>query len=770
MKQNSAVIMKKVYVYIFGLAIMGLVMTSCQKEEYTGESILASFESNGRKTHLTGVDNLENRWDNNVALDPEQIMVVYPTQNRADGWNLGTTGTSFTNWNYKDNSHGAVKYTAIDVLSNQTQALFEPNQDVSFTNADNIERLEGVNGGVIELYYPASCYESCTTRVGQRARRSNNTHNYSTIREYQYEVTNRKVKLDFFQYKDFTYSHDTRDWPMYGTVTQTTSGNCRIANFYNLCGGLRLRLSSTDSAAYITKITVYTDNKALAGEFTLTDCPSTLDANGTGHLCAATYDAVGNAYDNERKLVYEPGERIVNITSGSKDFDICLPVGTYGARHLWIRIEGLDGKYCIKELQSDLTIRRDELKVINFTDLRFERPQGAVFAYYSVSPTKMVYFAQGNLWYNDQSHVWRLAENQWDVLTPDGRLTAAYDANGELIEYDRGGGSNNSNIHLTTYNNLHTYYDQNSSHDWELFGWSSGSNDNYGAITNYGSNSNSTYNGGFVDWGTLPIQNGGNVPYQWRTLFGGDYEWGVENGYDNYGEWDYLMTRRIVDRKIIYELPDAYRNNSNLNKMNQNFASWAIVRVETSTVPITGLLLFPDRFNWEETGMSVLRIPRYMNANPPSWTDTNIIVYTHAEIVKLAGNQSTSCGCTFMPAAGSRGGRSVEQVSRMIRYWLNSEPDKIAASGSGGTWTGAYYIGFMPSDNEYPTLVVPADSAHDLYWGRCVRLAMDAQPYDTRLENTDPVYPDEDYHQKAHLRKQGYISNRSSAIVRRKNN
>ena len=59
MKQNSAVIMKKVYVYIFGLAIVGLVMTSCQKEEYTGESILASFESNGHKTHLTGVDNLE---------------------------------------------------------------------------------------------------------------------------------------------------------------------------------------------------------------------------------------------------------------------------------------------------------------------------------------------------------------------------------------------------------------------------------------------------------------------------------------------------------------------------------------------------------------------------------------------------------------------------------------------------------------------------------------------------------------------------------------
>ena len=113
-------------------------------------------------------------------------MVVYPTQNRAAGWILGTTGTSFTSWNYRNNSHGAVKYTAIVVLSDQTQALFEPDQNVSFTDADDIERLEGVNGGVIELYYPASCYESCTTRVGQRARRSSDSYNYSIVREYQF--------------------------------------------------------------------------------------------------------------------------------------------------------------------------------------------------------------------------------------------------------------------------------------------------------------------------------------------------------------------------------------------------------------------------------------------------------------------------------------------------------------------------------------------------------------------------------------------------------
>lgn len=725
--------MKKISFYLLGVAMMGMAMTSCQKEEWAKDSIVASFENNSSKTHLAGRDRLTNKWDISDPLDPEQITMVYaitaPTVN-----NNGTaTGQSV--------STRKLVYTATQVGPGGMTAEFR-HPDGNEPDLTNMNKI----GGRIELYYPASCFVGCTTKVDVTRTTSGWGFNQRVNFTYaNYTVSGRKIKMPYFQTKNDVYSHDTRDWPMYGYVEEDQNDDgCYYASFYNLCGGLRLQLKSDDFHAAVTKITVYTDDKALTGEMPVVNTPTGFDANPDAnetHLCAQTYTTTAAGSDNIRRIIYQPSQNIVALDGTDyTDFDICLPVGEYD--NLYIRIEGVDGTYCLKKLNSQsLTIRRDELKVIQF-DLDFTPPEGAVLAYYSVSPTKSVYFAQGNLRYDGTNHThdgrWYFANNQWDMLTSVSDLMQ--ESTGAFGRYRSGDGrirhwvDGDGNVHNNTTwrygqsqdrgGTRHTYYDNTNNNVWELFGWSSGANDHYGVATEHGSSNESYYNGGFVDWGTLPIENGGNQPHQWRTLYGGQYT----PGRDNFGEWDYLMNHRIADGKIVYTLPDAYISNPAYNLNGQTKACWAIVRVNG----VPGILLFPDRFNWNETSLGVDRIPRYMNMNPPNWTDGNVINYTYDEINHLCGlngQTTTGCGCTFMPAAGSREGYTTEQVCYLLRYWLNSQPDAIHGRGVNGE--SAYYIGFTEEDDD-DRQVVPADSAHNLYWGRAVRLAMDAQPWDTR--------------------------------------
>lgn len=737
MKQKSAMIMKKVTLYFLGLAMMGLAMTSCQKEEWAEDTLLVSFENNSNKTHLAGTNNIDNRWDNNSALDPEQIMVVYPSQvpTYSNRWNAN---------NDKAVTNTAVKYTAIDVRSDKKQAEFGHASDVTV----DFSSVNQLTGSKIELYYPASSLVGVPTSTVDIARSGSSGHYTYTYSDFK--TTNRKIKLDYYQNKNATYSHDTRDWPMYGYVSTTTTGGCREATLYNLCGGLRLQLKSDDYQAAVTKITVWTDNKALVGEFTLQNTPNGYDANppasGT-HLCAQTYtitDNDGADNSNKRRIVYQPSQNLVPLDATNyTDFDICLPVGDYD--NLYIRIEGVDGQYCVKQLNaSSLRIKRDELKVIKF-DLDYTTPEGAVFAYYSVSPSKSVFFAKGNLRYEGNVHThdgrWYFAENQWDMLvspedlklantgafgryTPgDGRIRHWVDGNGSVAVNSDGtptvwsyGAANDRG------GTRHTYYQNYSNRNnqvWELFGWSSGVQDHYGVANERGSGTGTSQNGyynnagnaGFVDWGMLPIENGGNQPHQWRTLAGGTYN----PNRDNFGEWDYLLNHRIQDGKIVYDLPSEYAQYA-VN--GQTKACWAVVRMNG----IPGILLFPDRFQWSQTGLNADRIPRILNVNPGNWTSADVLDYNYNEMQILAGTQTTSCGCTFLPAAGSREGYTTEQICYLLRYWLASEPDRD---------NEAFYIGFTEAD-DVDRATVPADSTHNLYWGRAVRLVMDAEPWDTR--------------------------------------
>ena len=155
---------------------------------------------------------------------------------------------------------------------------------------------------------------------------------------------------------------------------------------------------------------------------------------------------------------------------------------------------------------------------LSFTTLKqMGPPPGAILGLFSVSESKQVWFAQGNLQYQASTNTWRFADRQYDAL-----------------------GNKNESISSTYYGWI------------DLFGWGTSGYD-HGAVcyqpwsisedyNDYFAYGQDTYHlndqSGEADWGYNPISNGGNVAHIWRTL--------------TYGEWRYVFTMRNTSSGIHY--------------------------------------------------------------------------------------------------------------------------------------------------------------------------------------------------------------------------
>lgn len=128
-------------------------------------------------------------------------------------------------------------------------------------------------------------------------------------------------------------------------------------------------------------------------------------------------------------------------------------------------------------------------------------PEGALSHAFSVSPTKKVYFAKGNLQYRASTNTWRFAENQWDTIgSANLNRSATYDGWIDLFCYGSSG-----------YNGAVPY----GFYDSQIYGVCCQMDI---AETNY-------------DWGECnPISNAGNETGLWRTM--------------TYEEWRYLLFGR----------------------------------------------------------------------------------------------------------------------------------------------------------------------------------------------------------------------------------
>lgn len=192
-------------------------------------------------------------------------------------------------------------------------------------------------------------------------------------------------------------------------------------------------------------------------------------------------------------------------------------------------------------------------------------PNGAITGVFSVSDTKKVYFSKGNLQYQASTNTWRFAENQWVYI-----------------------GNDNSNI-------------SSSYSGWiDLFGWGTGNNPTNASVNN------EDY-GAFMDWGSNPITNGGNVSNEWRALA--------------IDEWEYLLNQRVTIKGVRY--------------------------AKANVCGVDGLVLFPDDWN----GV----ILNNTNTSQSSY-DSNIISDA------TWSREFEINGAVFLPAAGYRVGLEVYSV------------------------------------------------------------------------------------------------------------
>ena len=249
-------------------------------------------------------------------------------------------------------------------------------------------------------------------------------------------------------------------------------------------------------------------------------------------------------------------------------------------------------------------------KIYNITRSAAPAPVAAPF---SVSSTKQVYFAPGNLRakYKDGTWTWSFSPNQWSYV---------------------GNASNNTNINGngTVSAGGELYVD--------LFGWVGNSSTVLtGAIAQYGiSNSTtssdySTFAGEALksDWSV--VANAANLDghNDWRTLTGG-----------NSGEWKYLLETRSASTV-------------------SGTANARYCKATVNSVP--GLVIFPDSYT-HPTGVTA---PTKINsaANAPftsnSWSGGD---WTAMETV----------GCVFLPAAGYRLGASVSEDGTEGWYWSST--------------------------------------------------------------------------------------------------
>ena len=173
----------------------------------------------------------------------------------------------------------------------------------------------------------------------------------------------------------------------------------------------------------------------------------------------------------------------VTLSNAATLFYIVVPAGEW-ANGFTVDVYADDNTTILK------TLTKNSSAIFSATSATVMPEQEVVVVYsFSVSATKQVLFAPGNLQYTQSTTTWSFAENQYDYI----------------------GDNNLSGSELAD--------------KIDLFGWSGSDYNNFGVST---SNTINDYFGSFVDWGSKQI--GSDASNTWRTLTN--------------DEWEYLLNTR----------------------------------------------------------------------------------------------------------------------------------------------------------------------------------------------------------------------------------
>ena len=270
-------------------------------------------------------------------------------------------------------------------------------------------------------------------------------------------------------------------------------------------------------------------------------------------------------------------------------------------------------------------------------------PVGAINSLFSINANgAQVYFSQGNLQYQASTNTWRFAVNQYDFIgSANGNISSTYSDYIDLFGWATSG-----------WNNENTYY-----HPWD-------SDNSDGSLYGPPGQYNLTGSYANADWGIYnPINNGGNIVNQWRTL--------TKN------EWHWVLFNRNTTSGIRY--------------------------AKAQVSGVKGLVLLPD--DWNSSTYSL----NSTNTNNASYS-SNVISASQWGILEQAG-------AVFLPASGKRDKKSVYyysgySTSVLGYYWSATQNNSV----------GAYYTFF--SDDSVGTAY---GYYYDRYFGYSVRLVHNAE-------------------------------------------
>lgn len=321
-------------------------------------------------------------------------------------------------------------------------------------------------------------------------------------------------------------------------------------DFTNLCSLLKIELEEEMEVGYIT---VSSSNKPLWGKATIsgtdepvlsspeiaslysTDNTVTLDCTAHGLHDNTSGASVGVTSDGPFYIVLPPATNVADLT-----INIYVFTGNASGQTRRTIL-----KYA-KTTENTITIASNNLygtgdlpdQGVEVPDVPFPHLSIGEF---SVSSTKKVRFALGNLQYQASTGTWSFAEEQYGHIG---------NAAGNNVSISNGRSTQSAWI--------------------DLFGFgTSGVNYNpWTTSTSTATNNNNPYarahiNGTVNDWGVNEISNGGNQPNKWRTL--------------TEAEWKYLLGQGLSSR-------------TNANNLHIPVVSIEIDNNNT----IRGTMIFPD--------------------------------------------------------------------------------------------------------------------------------------------------------------------------------
>ena len=266
----------------------------------------------------------------------------------------------------------------------------------------------------------------------------------------------------------------------------------------------------------------------------------------------------------------------------------------------------------------------------------FRTPASLLSGHFSVSATKYVRFAKGNLQYLASQNLWRFAENQWTVI----------------------GNEAGNNVAVS----------RNMQSDWiDLFGWGTSGCSTCG-VTNY------------QPWTTsaTSAQYGpslSNVPAgtSWTSSYT-NFDWGVYNFNDGPNEGYYTLSK--ADWEYILKKRGSAASLYGAGKL----------------FGVNGIFILPDTWNWSNVSSQV-------TAAAFTWTSSAFAMdYSHNIIPSNSAGEALwaameAKGAVFLPCTGYRsaGKAEVTTPSTSLRYWTST-----AVSTSGSTYRA--YVVYLEKD------------------------------------------------------------------------